>query len=164
MEEVSITPPCPRHRAQEGATAVSAKAVALQSLCQACVPLLPGATQASVASQARFSLWEGDHMNNVEAAAKRGSRRSVRANAAHRHVPMTESLIFMWGACHPCRHRLPTLAAGSNRLRFHRLHSLSCGRRLKVLRLAVKDIRSCRPGGALLGAVAYADTFLEVGA
>ena len=36
--------------------------------------------------------------------------------------------------------------------------------RLKVLRLAVKDIRSCLPGGTLLGAVAYADTFIEVSA
>ena len=32
-----------------------------------------------------------------------------------------------------------------------------------MLRLAVKDIMSRQPGGALLGAVAYADTFLEVG-
>ena len=38
-------------------------------------------------------------------------------------------------------------------------------RHLKVLRLAVRDVRSRNPAcpGALLGAVAYADTFLEVG-
>ena len=37
-------------------------------------------------------------------------------------------------------------------------------RKLKVLRLAVRDVRSRNPvcPGALLGAVAYADTFLEV--
>ena len=61
--------------------------------------------------QARFSLWQCDHTNHVEAAAVRGSRQ------------------------------------------------------LKVLRLAVRDVRSRNPAcpGALLGAVAYADTFLEVG-
>ena len=65
----------------------------------------------SLSPQARFSLWQCDHTNHVDAAAVRGSRK------------------------------------------------------LKVLRLAVRDVRSRNPAcpGALLGAVAYADTFLEVG-
>ena len=52
---------------------VSAKAVALQQLTQQCEAL--GVPQPALAQQVRFSLWEGDHLNNVEVAATRGSRR-----------------------------------------------------------------------------------------
>ncbi len=89
---------------QDGATVVSAKAVAAQHLAQQCEAF--GVPQPALAQQMRFSLWECDHLNNVQPAATRGSRR------------------------------------------------------LKVLRLAVKDVHD--KSGALLGAVAYADTFLEV--
>ncbi|GAX82253.1 hypothetical protein CEUSTIGMA_g9681.t1 [Chlamydomonas eustigma] len=91
---------------KEGSTVLSAKGVAVQSLAQHCE--LFGVAQPALSQQLRFSLWECDHLNRVQAAADRGSRK------------------------------------------------------LKVLRLAIKDIQSKVHPGSLLGAVAYADTFLEV--
>lgn len=55
------------------ATAASAKTVALEQLAQGCEAL--GVPQPRLAVQARFALWECDHLNNVQPAAVRSSRR-----------------------------------------------------------------------------------------
>ena len=60
-------------RSQERATAESAKTAALDALVQQCNML--GVPQPALAKQARFALWECDHVNNVTAAAVRGSRK-----------------------------------------------------------------------------------------